>query len=283
VRPFRTLAAAGALLEALFPPACAVCGRSVDPAARPGGGGKADLSGGATPPLCPVCRIRLPRMAAPRCRRCGATRYLPDWDPESCPQCFSWPPELRRASAPCRMEGGAERLVHALKFEGHHALAPAMAREMVPEVRRLIPLEAERRGRVPVLVPVPLSPARRRERGFNQAELLARALSARLGWEVRDLLLRRPGGRRQARLGRRERSRNVEGRFRRRSSARLPAGEPPRVLLVDDVITTGATAVACARALATPPSGRAPGTAVATIEVNGVVAFARALQPIEER
>lgn len=178
-----------------------------------------------------------------------------------CHQCREWPTDGPRAAAPFRMEAGAARLVRALKFGGWFALARPMGRTMARCARRLAGGEER-----PLLVPVPATPARRRERGFNQAELLARSLSAAAGWPVRSLLARR-GGRRQARLGRRERAANVEGRLVvRRETGAAAAGS---VLLVDDVVTTGATAGACAAAL------RADGR-----RVLGVVAFARALHDL---
>lgn len=158
------------------------------------------------------------------------------------------------------MEGDAARLVRALKFGRWWALAERMGRALEPAARRLA-------GAGPaLLVPVPLAPARLRERGFNQAELLADGLAAATGWARRPLLRRRPGGRRQARLGRGERARNVQGRFR---AAGQVAGETP-VVLVDDVLTTGSTAAACCAALAG-----------AGATVAGAVAFAHALDDVE--
>jgi len=186
------------------------------------------------------------------------------------------------------MEGGAERVVHALKFRGAFALGNPMGRAMAPGARALVRRAGQDAvrsdghgdstrpgtggGRIPrpggpFLVPVPLAAARLRERGYNQAELLARGLARATGWPVRRLLRRRGGGRRQARLGRRARRRNVEGRFFARSPG--PGAGDGVAVLVDDVLTTGATAGACGRALEE-----------AGIPVAGVVVFARALQPL---
>jgi predicted amidophosphoribosyltransferase len=118
------------------------------------------------------------------------------------------------------------------------------------------------------LVPVPVTRARLRERGFNQAQRLAEPLGAALGQPVLQVLERLPGRRRQAGLGRRERHVNVRGRVR--AAAGPAAGAPSAVLLVDDVVTTGATAAACARALA--DAGWRP---------LGVVSFARAWRSLE--
>jgi predicted amidophosphoribosyltransferase len=155
------------------------------------------------------------------------------------------------------METGAARLVHALKYEGWFALARRMGGALAPAALEL------GGGAIHRLEPVPLPAARLRERGYNQAELLARSLGERLGWPVGSALSREDSRRRQVRLGRNERRENVRGAFHARPG---PADTLP-VLLVDDVLTTGATSAACALAL------REAGE-----RVTGIVAFARALQ-----
>lgn len=233
------------LFDRAFPPCCVLCSAILSP---------------RDPPVCRPCWHRLPRMARPRCPRCGATRLLRLPGSRGCPECVDWPPELPRAAAPHRMEGEAARLVRAFKFGRWWALGEPMGRAMAPGARRIA-------GPGPaLLVPVPLAPARRRERGFNQAGLLAAGLAATTGWPRRDLLRRRPGGRRQARLGRRARARNVRDRFV--AEGPVPDGLP--IVVVDDVLTTGATAAACCGALS------AAGGAVA-----GAVAFAHALDAVE--
>jgi predicted amidophosphoribosyltransferase len=101
-------------------------------------------------------------------------------------------------------------------------------------------------------MPVPLHPARLRRRGYNQARLLAEALAERLGLELRDCLARRGGERPQAGRGRSERIASRDG------GIALPPGASPwhgPVLLVDDVVTTGATIAACARSLRAAGAG----------------------------
>jgi ComF family protein len=112
------------------------------------------------------------------------------------------------------------------------------------------------------LVPVPLHRARRRRRGFNQAEELAVALSRRAGLAVADCLERTAGGARatQVGMGREQRLGALEGSIRVRTDAPLPV----RALLVDDVVTTGSTLAACAAALA-----------VAGVREVGAIAYAR--------
>lgn len=231
--------------DVLFPPSCLICGVGLAPHADP---------------LCRLCRHRLPRVPGPRCGRCGATRRLALPGDRGCGECAGWEPAVPRAAAPFLMEGGAARLVRALKYGGWRAAARPMAAEMVPAARAVAPEGGA------TLVPVPLTDARLRERGFDQASLLARRLAAEVGWPCRHLLARRPGGRRQARLGRSARRENVRGRFVVRAP---PPPDGPPVVLVDDVLTTGATATECCRALGT-----------AGVEVTGVVVFVRSLQSL---
>jgi ComF family protein len=139
-------------------------------------------------------------------------------------------------------EGGLRTLVHELKYRGRRRVAARLAELFVGDdaVRSLLTPGA-------VLVPVPLHPLRRRERGFNQSELLACELARRSGLAVAETaLVRRKDTAPQTGLSAADRRRNVAGAFAVRRRAAV-AGR--RVVLVDDVFTTGATALACARAL----------------------------------
>ena len=159
--------------------------------------------------------------------------------------------------APVGYEGPARDLVRALKFRGALGAADTMAALMAagapPDLLpRPGPAELQPPGparlattplECPVLVPVPLHPARRRRRGYNQAAVLARALRKRTALDVADCLAR--AGPRGTQVGRPRAARMAQppGRI----SARAPP--PARALLVDDVATTGATLAACAEAL----------------------------------
>jgi ComF family protein len=140
--------------------------------------------------------------------------------------------------APVAYEGAARALVRALKYRGAMALADPMAAAMAANAPPGLREAA-------ALVPVPLVPARRRRRGFNQAEVLARALGARTGLPVVDCLGR--SGNRGAQVGR--------GRTERREplddalAAKPGAPRLSAAIIVDDVVTTGTTLAACCHAL----------------------------------
>jgi ComF family protein len=135
-------------------------------------------------------------------------------------------------------------LVHALKYEGWRELAPLMGRAMAS--LHLPPVPP---GRKRVVVPVPTTPGRIRRRGYNQALLLAASVAERLGLELLEGLARTRGGATQVALHPSQRRANVRGAFHAREEA-LPGLRGVHVLLVDDVLTTGATAVAAAAELA---------------------------------
>lgn len=202
------------LLALLVPPACLACRRSVSRAGDP---------------LCPSCRRALPWLPEPRCPRCAL--------PAPCRPCPAARAPFAEAWAPLAHDGPARALVAALKFRGRLPVADVMAGQIVATAPPgLLAPPA-------VLVPVPADPSRRRARGFDQAERLARALGRRTGLPRRAALRRigsavhQVGASRAARL--------APGRLD--VVAACPA--PGRAVLVDDVHTTGATLRACAAAL----------------------------------
>lgn len=159
------------------------------------------------------------------------------------------------------LEGPAHRMVHGLKYGGWHCLAEAMGNRMAR-----VPLGEEAEQEVSAVTPVPLSEVRLRQRGYNQAALLARVVARFRGLSLRpDLLQRARATESQTTLHPSERRANVAGAFRV-SPAGAASVRRQHLLIVDDVWTTGATTLACAEALLD-----AGGRAVS------VLTFARAL------
>lgn len=183
------------------------------------------------PPFCWACGSAAPQ-DEPLCRRCRSGLCWLDPAPVEVAGVETW--------APVSYEGPARALVGALKFRGATGLASPMAAQIVAGAPMpfLNPAAA--------LVPVPLLPARARRRGFNQAERLAVAIARRTGSEPVDCLIRRgAGSTRQVGRGRAERLRGIAGSVALRKGVCCPSN----VILVDDVVTTGATVSACAVAL----------------------------------
>ncbi len=208
--PFASLAEACRLAERwLLPGACLTC---------------EGLAGDHDPLICALCQSRWHALPEPLCHRCGQPAALLA---PGCRVCPAWPDGLTRARSAVWLDAAARRAVHALKYEGWARVAEPLASRMV---RALGALDG-------VLVPVPLGAARSRQRGYNQAEALARALGALTGQPVRaDWARRTRETGTQTALTPEERRANIAGAFR---AGPLPAGA--RVVLVDDVFTTGAT------------------------------------------
>lgn len=149
------------------------------------------------------------------------------------------PPKGFEAAAFAYHYGGpAGGMVRHLKYGGVRALAEPMARAMADALKAIQPVGAD------LIAPVPMHPKRLRQRGFNHAALLAERVGEKAGLPVRDALIRTRNTRQQARLSDEERLHNMDGAF-----AHAMPLEGRRVLLIDDVCTTGATAKACAEAL----------------------------------
>jgi ComF family protein len=217
-----TLRAVGSALAEverwLLPAACLLCDAPMGP--REG-----DV------PVCGLCRSRWRRVPDPLCARCGQPRLL-DLD---CRICAGWSPDLARVRSAVWLEGTARSAAHRLKYDGWTRVAEPMAEAM----RGLEPLTTG-----VCLIPIPLGRQRLAERGYNQSERLASALARLVGGTVRsELLLRERETATQTALTPEARHANVAGAFRGAT------GIAARVVLVDDVFTTGATLCAAAAAL----------------------------------
>jgi ComF family protein len=211
------------LLAVVLAPACAACGLPLPEPTRS--------------PVCRTCLDAVLSFASPRCGQCGVT--LPSWRvisvaSASCARCRRRPGAVRsRAVGP--YAGTLRALVHALKYDGYRSLAPVLGRLMRDHGADVI-------GGADIAVPVPLHRRRARERGFNQADDLARAT----GLPVVRALRRVRATPSQTDLPAARRYANVRDAFALRRGIDVRG---LRILIVDDVCTTGATIEACARVL----------------------------------
>lgn len=241
-------------LDLVFAPVCVACGEPIDTAA-------------AERLVCGVCWLRCRPLPIPRCERCWSP-VPPDREPSPvCRACRDWAPSVRAIRSAYAIGQVPRALVHALKYRGWTAVAgPMAARIAALELPGDVASEAD------LVVPVPTSAARLRERGYNQAELLARGVARFSGRTLAPDLLRRTrqmGS--QTALHPAERRANVARAFA------VPPGRAAElrgehVIVVDDVWTTGATSLACVSALLE-----------AGARVASVVTFARVVPELERQ
>ncbi len=218
------------LAAVLLPADCLVCGRSL-PAEHEGG-------------VCLPCWKSFRRLEGACCRRCGDPIFA--FEARSprpslhCGECLSRLRPFDRCRSAGIYDGALREAIHRVKFGGEAALARSLGRWLA----RSLPGEA---AEADLVAPVPLHPRKIRERGFNQSEFLSAAVAAAASLPHRPRLLSKTTPTHsQTGLGRRDRRRNLRGTFSTGAGARV-AGS--RVLLVDDIFTTGCTVEECARVL----------------------------------
>jgi ComF family protein len=186
--------------------------------------------------LCPACAADLPRLSTPHCPRCA----LPTAQGESCGRCLAHPPHFDRTFAAFSYGFPLDKLIQSFKYGHRLALAAYLGRELA----RLASASAGEMA-ADLIVPLPLHPLRLRERGFNQALELARPVAVALGLPLDPHACARirytPA---QAGLPWKKRAENIRRAFH---CTRELTGR--HILLVDDVMTTGASLDECARTL----------------------------------
>lgn len=220
LEPFR------AFLSLFYPSLCVTC--------------SADIAIGEY--LCADCNATAPRIKPPFCERCSEPFPGAITESFSCANCAHRTLHFDAAVAAYRSRGVVRKLVHDFKygrqFHLRHTLGSWLSETLTdPRLRG---------RRFDVVVPVPLHPARKRERGFNQAQVLAELVSAKISVPLRGVLERIRYTTTQTAFDRAERMENLHNAFRLRKNANV---RDSRVLLIDDVLTTGSTLSECARVL----------------------------------
>jgi ComF family protein len=200
--------------------------------------------------------MRLREPSWPRCQRCHYPVGTGRPEATDCLQCRGWPPELTEARSAFELRAPADDLVHALKYEGWRELAGYMASLMTKTIGPSPSSSVgpsgtihQRQGARQIVVPVPTTVQRAQARGYNQAELLAEGVAAGLGVPIYAALNREGSQGSQTSLTPRQRHDNVRGAFTLTPSGSLVI-RGAQIVLVDDVLTTGATAGEVATTLA---------------------------------
>jgi len=219
------------LLDLVFAPVCVACGGAI-------------AAADDVRIVCRVCWSRARPVPAPNCPRCWETRPGHTGATGVCALCDSLVPGLRAVRSAYLMAEPASAMVYALKYRGWEAAAAPMGERMAR-----VPLPRDVAAEARLVVPVPVSASRLRQRGYNQAALLADGFARARGLVTEpDVLVRTRATETQTALHPDERRANVAHAFA------VPAGMAPQlrrehVLLIDDVWTTGATATACSETL----------------------------------
>ncbi len=220
----------GSLIDIFFPPVCPACEKAV-----------------RDKPLCALCKqceadFEALRIRGPVCRVCGEPFVSPASGEHTCGLCLAQTPPFVRARSVYSYAGEALDAIHRFKYNNHVILAPAFA-AMLSEAAASLPSPPS----TMIIVPVPLHAKRLRQRGFNQSLLIARGLAKKLktGLSYDNLVRARPTEP-QVNLKAKERAENLKEAFTLRFA---PAFKGKKILLVDDVYTTGATVKECSKVL----------------------------------
>ncbi len=213
----------GIVLDCLFPPSCPICGEVVGKTIEP----------------CEKCKCKIWYVSSPTCLKCG--KEISDEEEEFCEDCSKNKRSYIKGFPIIKYNEAMQGSIAAFKYHNKRNYAKFYAREIVKKHgREMLNIQPD------VLVPVPVYKTKRRQRGYNQAEVLARELSGYLDIPVRtDLVCRKMKTAPQKELGIKEREENIKKAFN--SSDKIVKYRC--ALLVDDIYTTGATIEACTKIL----------------------------------
>ena len=214
------------LVSLFYPPHCAACTNAVDPGES----------------LCARCSETARRVLPPFCAKCSQPFAGVITESFTCANCEDRVLHFDTAVSAYRSRGVVRMVVHNFKYGRQIHLRHLLGRWLAETMDD--PRLTGRR--FDFIVPVPLHPARKRERGFNQAELLSLALHRHTGLSVQNVLQRTRYTTTQTQFDRSERMENLKGAFRLRRGSNV---RDLRMLLVDDVLTTGSTLSECASVL----------------------------------
>lgn len=216
-----------ATLDFIFPPLCHIC-RSFIPDAD-------DIH------ICPACRDQLPLVVSPICTVCGIPFNSAGGD-HTCGKCQTHPPHFDLARAHLLYEQSARELIHQFKYSYKTHLRRPLALLALEGMADVIMSQKPE-----IIIPVPLHRSRLRSRGFNQSILLGKMFSSRLSLPMlADGLIRTRQTEPQIDLSAEERRHNVKGAFAVKKAESISG---KRILLLDDVMTTGSTVTECAQVL----------------------------------
>lgn len=217
------------LLDTFFPPRCAGC------------------THWCRETLCSLCLPKLRPIGDPLCERCGAPFDPLSYAAPVCAACRSKSPHFLAARSAFHFDGPIRESIHRLKYKEKKALAT----RLTPLLMEAIAKDHTLAGFKPqFVVPVPLHSSRLRQRGFNQSFLLADELGRQMGVPAVELLKRTRPTPPQVELNRADRLKNVRGAFEVEKTAfNKQRASKARILIIDDVFTTGATLSECAHAL----------------------------------
>jgi ComF family protein len=229
--------AATSLFNTLFPGQCRLCGESLANVSRL--------------PVCQACLNGVKPLSGNFCSLCGEQMFAFDQQETAaiCGMCRRATPPFARAVAFGSYDGELRGVLHLLKYEQVRPAAGLLGEYLAKTIQQIQPTFS---GAAPIVIPVPLHRGKRRQRGFNQAELIARAALKRLAasgvrLQIKTRLLRRQRATSsQTGLTRHQRRANVRGAFAVKDRAAIAGHD---ILVVDDVFTTGTTVSECARLL----------------------------------